>query len=1347
MPDKIEHLQRLLRERIVILDGPRGTMIQALQLSEADFRGDRFKNHPRDLKGNNDILNLTRPEIVCDIYHQFLEAGSDIIGTNTFNANRISQADYGMESLAYEINVAAAQCARRAVDKVMAAQPGRARFVAGAIGPTTKTSSLSTDVNNPAARGATFDELVKVYGEQVNGLLDGGVDLLLVETIFDTLNAKAAFFAIQKIFEERGIQAIEGRAGSPLPAERRARSDAPYQKRIPILASVTFIQAGSNRGVTGQTVEAFWNSISNVPLLSVGMNCALGPKELRPLIEELSGIAPIYVSAYPNAGLPNPLLPTGFPETPETLAPQLKEWAQNGWLNIVGGCCGTTPAHIKAIADAVRGLPPRKVPDVEPALRLSGLDALTIRRNTQSRTGVPPVSISISQKSESGETPDLRSTNASINFLNIGERTNVAGSPKFAQFIKAGDFEAALTIARQQVENGAQVIDVCMDEGMIDGVATMTRFLNLVASEPDICKVPVMVDSSKWEVIEAGLKCLQGKGIVNSISLKEGEEKFLHQAKLVRRYGAAVVVMAFDERGQADTFERRVAVCQRAYDLLTRTVGFPPQDIIFDPNVLTVGTGMEEHANYAVDFIRATKWIKENLPLARVSGGISNVSFSFRGNNVVREAMHSAFLYHAIRAGLDMGIVNAGMLAVYEEVPKDLLELVEDVLLNRRPDATERLIKFAESVKQKGKAEVIEDEWRQGTIEERLSHALVKGIVDFIDADIEEARQKYGKPLLVIEGPLMAGMNIVGDLFGAGKMFLPQVVKSARVMKKAVAYLLPFMEAEKQAAGGVHKNAGKVLMATVKGDVHDIGKNIVGVVLGCNNYEVIDLGVMVPCEKILQTARERNVDIIGLSGLITPSLDEMAHVAREMEREGLKLPLLIGGATTSKAHTAVKIAPGYSQPVVHVLDASRAVPVVSNLVSAEHRPKFAVQIREEYDRVRAQHAGQRTKLISIEEARANAPKLKYDDLPKPEFTGRRVLSSNSTVGADVRRLTSSGKESNGDSSRRHLHISLADLVPFIDWSPFFHTWELRGRYPAILNHPNHGEEARKLFADAQELLEKIVTGKLIAARGVYGFFPANRVGDDVELYTDESRSKVFTTFHFLRQQIVKDDGTPNWCLADFVAPKAGRESRAESREPDSANPALDPRPSTPDYIGAFAVTTGHGIDELVKKFKADHDDYNAIMAEALADRLAEAFAEFLHRHVREEWGYGKAEKLTTEDLIGEKYRGIRPAAGYPACPDHTEKGTLWKLLDGEKQTGIQLTESFAMWPASSVSGLYFAHPESKYFAVGKLGRDQVLDYHLRKGMTLQEIERWLGPYLNYDPSKTTAVPCGCGQTH
>ncbi len=1264
--NRVPALQRLLRERLVIIDGAMGTMIQRYKLAEGDYRGARFADWPRDLKGLNDLLNVTKPEVIEEIHRQYLEAGADIIETNTFNAQSISLADYGMEGLAYELARAGAECARRAADAVEAAQPGRVCFVAGAIGPTTKTSSISTDVNNPGARGCTYDELVASYSEQIRGMLDGGADVLLVETIFDTLNARAAFFAIETIFAERGI--------SPLPYGTEAD---PNRHVVPILASVTFIQAGSNRGVTGQTVEAFWNSIAHVPLLSVGMNCALGPKEMRPLIEELAGLAPIYLSCYPNAGLPNPLLPTGFPETPETLAPQLQEWAQNGWLNIVGGCCGTTPPHIQAIAAAAQGLKPRVVPVVEPYLRLSGLDALTVRPQT--------------------------------NFLNIGERTNVAGSPKFAQLIKAGDYESALAIARQQVENGAQVIDVCMDEGMIEGVPAMTRFLNLIASEPDICKVPVMVDSSKWEVIEAGLKCLQGKGIVNSISLKEGEEKFLHQAQLVRRYGAAVVVMAFDERGQADSFERKAEVCGRAYKLLVEQVGFPPQDIIFDPNVLTVGTGMEEHANYAVDFIRATEWIKQNLPHAKVSGGISNISFSFRGNNAVREAMHSAFLYHAIRAGLDMGIVNAGMLAVYEEVPKDLLELVEDVLLNRRADATERLIRFAESVKQKGKTEVVEDVWRSAPVEERLTHALVKGVVDFIDADVEEARQKFAKPLQVIEGPLMAGMNVVGDLFGAGKMFLPQVVKSARVMKKAVAYLKPYMEAEKKLSGDTAKNAGKVLMATVKGDVHDIGKNIVGVVLACNNYEVIDLGVMVSCEKILAAAREHKVDVIGLSGLITPSLDEMAHVAREMERQGMKLPLLIGGATTSKAHTAVKIAQAYSEPVVHVLDASRAVPVVSSLISAEQKPNFTRDLRAEYDRIRSQHGGQTAKLITLAEARARKANFDFTDLAKPEFVGTRLLSAATTT----------------LNTQHSARVTLADLVPLIDWSPFFHTWELRGRYPAILQHEKHGEEARKLFADAQVLLEKIVTQKLLQPQAVYGLFPANSVGDDVELYTDETRTAVRTKFHFLRQQIVKDDGTPNWCLADFIAPREG---------------------AAVDYIGGFAVTTGHGLDELVKQYKADHDDYNAIMAEALADRLAEAFAEYLHKRVREEWGFGRLEKLTTSELIAEQYQGIRPAAGYPASPDHTEKGMLWQLLEVEKHAGIKLTESYAMWPGSSVSGLYFAHPESKYFAVGKLGRDQLLDYHQRKGLTLQEVERWLGPYLNYEPGKAT-IACACGVPH
>ncbi|MBM3837331.1 MAG: methionine synthase [Verrucomicrobia bacterium] len=935
------------------------------------------------------------------------------------------------------------------------------------------------------------------------------------------------------------------------------------------------------------------------------------------------------------------------------------------------------------------------------------------------------------QTSGAGEMPALPS-NVSINFINIGERTNVAGSPKFAQLVKAGDFEAALSIARQQVENGAQIIDVCMDEGMIDGAAAMTHFLNLISGEPDIARVPIMIDSSKWSVIEAGLKCVQGKGIVNSISLKEGEAKFVEQAKLVRRYGAAVVVMAFDEKGQADSLPRRTEVCARAYKILTEQVGFPPEDIIFDPNILTVGTGMEEHANYAVDFIEATRWIKQNLPFAKVSGGVSNISFSFRGNNTVREAMHSAFLYHAVKAGLDMGIVNAGQLAVYDEVPKDLLELVEDVLLNRRPDATERLIKFAESVKQKDKTEAVEDAWRQGSVEERLAHALVKGIVDFIEADVEEARQKYGKPLAVIEGPLMDGMNVVGDLFGVGKMFLPQVVKSARVMKKAVAYLQPFMEAEKARTGAKHQ--GKILLATVKGDVHDIGKNIVGVVLRCNNYEVLDLGVMAPCEKILRTAIEEKVDLVGLSGLITPSLDEMVHVASEMDRQGFKLPLLIGGATTSKAHTAVKIAPAYRQPVIHVLDASRAVPVAGSLLSLDQRPKFAESVRLEYEKVRAQHGAQQAKLLSLEEARARAPQLDWLNYQpaRPEFIGTVTLGSDlKSPVADRRSPIALASTCKSQISNLNFEISLADLVPFIDWSPFFHTWELRGRYPAILNHPRHGEEARKLFAEAQALLEKIVSERWLSARGVYGFFPASRVGDDVELYRDESRNQILTTFHFLRQQIEKPDRQPSYCLANFVAPK---------------------NPQSIDFLGAFAVSAGFGVEELVKQFKAEHDDYNAIMTEALADRLAEAFAEYLHARVRKQWGYGRDENLTTEQLIEEQYRGIRPAAGYPACPDHTEKRLLWELLDVERRAGIKLTESCAMWPASSVSGLYFSHPDSKYFAVGKLGRDQLLDYHRRKGMSLQEVEKWLGPYLNYDPARSApasadSVGCACGTRH
>jgi len=987
------------------------------------------------------------------------------------------------------------------------------------------------------------------------------------------------------------------------------------------------------------------------------------------------------MSAYPNAGLPNPLLPTGFPETPETLAPQLTDWAQSGWLNLVGGCCGTTPAHIQAIAQAVTGLPPRVAPKAEPLTRLSGLESLTIRPET--------------------------------NFVNIGERTNVTGSPKFAKLILAGDYEAALSVAKQQVENGAQLIDVNMDEAMLDSEKAMTTFLNLVASEPDIARVPVMVDSSKWSVIEAGLKCVQGKGVVNSISLKEGEEKFKQQAKLVRRYGAAVVVMAFDERGQADTFERKIEVCARSYRVLSQEVGFPPEDIIFDPNILTIATGIEEHNNYAVDFIRATKWIKENLPRVRVSGGISNISFSFRGNNVVREAMHAAFLYHAIKAGLDMGIVNAGMLGVYAEIPRDLLDLVEDVLLNRRPDATERLVKFADSVKKKDETETVEDEWRKGTVEERLSHALVKGIVDFIEQDTEEARKKYDKPLSVIEGPLMAGMNIVGDLFGSGKMFLPQVVKSARVMKKAVAWLLPHMEEEKRISGN-HQAQGRIVMATVKGDVHDIGKNIVGVVLGCNNYEVIDLGVMVPTEKILETARERKADLIGLSGLITPSLDEMVHVAREMDRQGFHLPLLIGGATTSKAHTAVKIAPAYTEPVIHVLDASRAVGVVGSLINPAAKPVFVEKVRAEYEKVRLQHSEKKAQpLLSIEVARNRRTPIIWNsfDIATPSFTGIRTLSSD-------------------DATRNTQHVPLSSLVPLIDWSPFFHTWELRGRYPAILENV----EAKKLFDDAQALLDQIVSKNLLTARAVYGFFPANAIGDDVELYTDDSREHVLTTFHFLRQQMDKGAGQANHCLADFITSKA-RTLHAS-------------RSTLHDYIGAFAVTAGFGVEELCKKFERDHDDYNSIMTKALADRLAEGFAEYLHKRARDDWGFGKTENLSNDDLIREKYRGIRPAAGYPACPDHTEKWTLWNLLDVERNTGIKLTESCAMWPGASVSGLYFAHPESKYFGVGKLGRDQILDYHVRKGMPLAEVERWLGPYLDYDPSARAQVPtapvCSCG---
>jgi len=1221
-PVPLHPIERLLRQRIVILDGAMGTMIQTYKLGEAEYRGKQFANHPSDLKGNNDLLVITRPEVIEEIHVQYMEAGADIIETNTFNSNAISMADYGLETLSYDLNVAAARVARSAVEKVR--DPGHPRFVAGAIGPMSKTLSISRDVNDPAARDVSFDQVMNAYYEQVRGLMDGGVDLLLAETTFDTLNLKAALFAIDKYFTDTG-------------------------KSVPVMASGTITDL-SGRTLTGQTVEAFWISISHARLLSVGLNCALGPKEMRPYIEELSRIAPIYVSCYPNAGLPDPLSATGFPETPESLAPQLQDWAREGWLNIVGGCCGTTPAHIKAIADAVRDCAPRKIPTVEPFSRFSGLEPLTLRPES--------------------------------NFTLIGERTNITGSPKFSKLILAGDFEGALAVARQQVKDGANIVDVNMDEGMLDSEAAMKRFLNLIASEPDISRVPLMIDSSKWSVIEAGLKCVQGKPIVNSISLKEGEEKFLAQARLVKRYGAATVVMAFDEAGQADTFERKIEICARAYKILTEQAGFHGSDIIFDPNILTVATGMEEHNDYANTFINAARWIKANLPYCRVSGGVSNISFSFRGNNTVREAMHSAFLYHAIKAGLDMGIVNAGQLAVYEEIPKDLLELVEDVLLNRRKDATERLVQFAETVKSKGKVAVKDEAWREGTVEERLSHALVKGIVDFIDADTEEARRKLPKPLHVIEGPLMAGMSIVGDLFGAGKMFLPQVVKSARVMKKAVAYLMPFMEAEKTSDS---KPQGRIIMATVKGDVHDIGKNIVGVVLQCNNYEVIDLGVMTPAAKILETARERNADIIGLSGLITPSLDEMVHVAQEMERQSFRLPLLIGGATTSRAHTAVKIAPHYGESTVHVLDASRAVGVVNSLLNPELKPGFDTKLRADYERLRVEH-GNKThkKLLPIGDARENRTPIDWGaaTVDKPSFIGIRVVDG----------------------------LPLEELVPYIDWSPFFHTWELRGRYPAIFDDPVVGEAARTLFADAQKLLSRIVDEKLLQARGVYGFFPANAVGDDIELYTDDTRAERLALFHTLRQQIVKPAGQFNHALSDYIAP----------RESGRA-----------DYLGGFAVTTGHGADQAAKNFEAALDDYNAIMTKALADRLAEAFAEYLHEKARIEWGFGARENLSREDLIKEKYRGIRPAAGYPACPDHTEKRTLFDLLRAEKNAGIELTESFAMYPGAAVSGLYFGHPDAKYFAVGKIDRDQVLDYSARKGMSVEEVEKWLGPNLNY----------------
>ena len=1285
MSNNAELLQRALRERIVIIDGAMGTTIRTYGLGEAEIRGERFKNSKKDLKNNGDLYSLTQAATICDIHRRFLEAGADIIETNTFSATSIGQSEFFVDDprehggrkdpafyqgiienkflndLAWEINEQSAKQSREWADRI-ANKTGKPRFVAGAIGPLTVSLSNSPDADDAGFRVVTFDQVKAAYLNQVRALIAGGSDILLVETIFDSLNAKAALVAIQEVFEQD-------------------------KKILPIMISAA-VGRGGETMISAQTIEAYWNAMKHVKPIAIGLNCSLGPDLMRPFLAELAEKSDTAISCYPNAGLPNPLSPTGFDLKPEDMGNFLGEFAASNLINIAGGCCGNTPEHIAAIAKTLENKPPRST---KTETKFSTGAAIPLRLS-----GSQPFTQQIGQ------------------FIMIGERTNVAGSPKFAKLIKENKYEEAVAVARQQVENGANIIDICMDEGMIDGVAAMTRFLQLLGSEPEVAKVPFMVDSSKWEVIEAGLKCVQGKGIVNSISLKGGEELFREHARKVLKYGAAVVVMAFDENGQAASYAEKIRICERAYKILVDEVCFPPEDIIFDLNILTVGTGIEEHNNYAVDFIEATRWIKNNLPHAKVSGGLSNVSFSFRGNNPVREAMHSAFLFHAIKAGMDMAIVNAGMLEVYEEIEPELKELVEDVLLNRRADATERLVMFGEKLKAASAGTTvadkkIEEEWRKGTVEERLSHSLVKGIDLYVDADTEEALKKYGKPLSVIEGPLMAGMSVVGDLFGAGKMFLPQVVKSARVMKKSVAYLTPFMEAEKAAMvarGEVVKAQGKIVLATVKGDVHDIGKNIVGVVLACNNYEVIDMGVMVPCEKILERAKLEKADIIGLSGLITPSLDEMVHVAREMERTGFKVPLLIGGATTSRAHTAVKVAQHYSEPVVHVLDASRAVPVTSSLLSKDGKAAFVKQLRVDYEKLREQHAGSAVKLLSLEAARANAPKLKYDDLPKPEFTGVRTLSSGTF---------NAGK---CDCGSAHGHagafsVSLEEVVPFIDWTPFFHTWELRGVYPKILTHEKHGEEATKLFADAQKMLAEFVANKSLKLQAVYGLFPANSAGDDVEVYTNGSRKHLRTKFHFLRQQIEKGDGTPNWCLADFIAPKTTAQA---------------------DHIGAFAVTSGHGLKEIVEKFKAQHDDYNAILAEAIADRLAEAFAEYLHKRVRDEWGFGRLEKLTTVDLIEEKYRGIRPAAGYPASPDHTEKEILWDLLDVEKHTGIKLTESFAMWPGSSVSGLYFAQPDSKYFAVGKLGKDQVEDLAKRKGKSVSEMERWLGPWLNYDPA-------------
>ena len=1232
-------LHELFSSRIAFLDGAMGTMIQRHPLTEEDFRGKRFKGHSHDLKGNNDLLSITRPDIIKGIHRAYFEAGSDIVETNTFSTTTVSQADYGLEDAVREINLAGAKVAREAAEEFMAAHPGKRVYVAGSVGPTNRTASMSPDVNNPGYRAVHFDGLVIAYAEQIEALLDGGVDLLLLETVFDTLNLKAAIFACEEVFERRGM-------------------------RWPIILSVTITDA-SGRTLSGQTVEAFWNSVRHSKPLAVGINCALGAAEMRPYIEELSRIADCFISCYPNAGLPNAF--GGYDQSASEMAALVADFAGEGWLNVVGGCCGSTPEHIAAIAEAVRSHPPRKPSTPVAALRLSGLEALTIEKKHS--------------------------------FMMVGERTNVTGSPKFSKLVIAGDYEAALSVARQQVESGANILDINVDEGMLDSEAVMETFLHLLVADPEISRVPIMIDSSKWSVLEKGVKCIQGKCILNSISLKDGEEAFLKRARLAQRYGAAVIVMAFDEEGQAATKDDKVRICTRAYRLLVDKIGFDPEDIIFDPNILTVATGIEEHNNYAVDFIEAVNEIKATLPGAKCSGGLSNISFSFRGNNPVREAMHSVFLYHAIKAGLDMAIVNAGMLEVYEEIEPELLSMAEDVILNRRPDATERLVDYAEALKVAGGGAVkeakVELAWRSEPVEKRLAHALIKGIVDFIDEDTEEARQKLVRPLLVIEGPLMDGMRVVGDLFGAGKMFLAQVVKSARVMKKAVAYLTPYMEAEKAAAADTTA-ATKILMATVKGDVHDIGKNIVGVVLACNGYEVVDLGVMVPCDKILAAAREHKVDIIGLSGLITPSLDEMVHVAREMKREKFTIPLLIGGATTSPAHTAVKIAQEYPHPVVHVLDASRVVGVAAELLSEDRKEAYRLQVEENHSRLRDEHANKRVKgeLLPIASVRENILPI---DWTAAEIA---IPAKEGLISFD--------------------EIPLGELVDYFDWSPFFHAWEMRGRYPGLLSDPEIGTQATELHQDALRVLEKIVADKIFRVRGVMAFWPANRVGDDIELYADAERSSVVGTFHMLRQQNKKPAGQPNYSLADYIAPR------------DSGRM---------DSLGGFAVTAGPEVHTYAESFEKQHDDYTALLVKALGDRFAEAAAEWLHKQARDLWGFGLAENLSKEDFVREKYRGIRPAAGYPACPDHTEKWELFRLLDATTHTGITLTESLAMYPASSVSGLYFASPEARYFAVGKLGRDQIEDYAKRKRMPVTEVEKWLGPYLQYDPDSELIGIC------